>query len=759
MTWLSSINLAIKLACCLFCLIASGSVSSALAQSEPAQRQDLEVLRVNTELVQSPVMIFDKQGHFVDGLQRDQFELRVDGHPQAITFFDRVTAGTPGEALKFDPARKSLPATGTSTVAVSKGSVYGRTLIFFVDDLHLSPEGINRTRAALQKFIDESMGQNDRALITTGSGQLGFLQQLTDNKDVLRAAAERLKPRQFMTSDDERPPMGPYQALSIALNNAEVLKYYVELYFADYAQNMNKGGGDFTGKTPMDKAAADQMRGETGRRVAEIHIRARARNILNQYTSVTASSFASLRYLMSSSQELPGNKLIFVISDGFYLNRNVAGESQKLREVTSAAQRAGAVIYSIQASGLASSYPDAKTDLRQGHRMPMNLPRSGSDQELQAPLYTLAVDTGGRALFNSNSMDGSIRQALSETSEYYLLAWRPETPEQRSESFKEIQVSIKGRPELTVRVHKGYLTAAPKTPAETAPKSVASSTSLSHGATTENASVNSAKQVDVKVSEALSALYPLPNLPTSVNVRYSDVPNQGPQLMVATEISSGTLFRATTDDKRARTVDLMGVVLNDQGKTVASFKGQLKAEPPSGTANTSVSQTTELKVKPGLYQVRVAALDEKSGLIGSASQWISVPDLTQTGIALSSVFLGDRKQQTDLASKIPLSISHHFTADSRLRFFASIYNVARGKDGSGKPDVTIQMRILRDDRAIITGPMDSAATDGAEDLRRIPYAAEISLRTLPAGSYALQLTATDNSTKSSATQRVKFVVE
>jgi hypothetical protein len=75
------------------------------------------------------------------------------------------------------------------------------------------------------------------------------------------------------------------------------------------------------------------------------------------------------------------------------------------------------------------------------------------------------------------------------------------------------------------------------------------------------------------------------------------------------------------------------------------------------------------------------------------------------------------------------------------------------------PDVTIQMRILRDDRTIFTGPLVRAATDGVEDLGRIPYAAEISLRTLSAGSYALQLTATHNATKSSATQRVKFVVE
>jgi hypothetical protein len=46
-----------------------------------APAQD-EVLRIETELVQTPVMVFDKQGRFVDKLKRESFELRVDGQVQ-----------------------------------------------------------------------------------------------------------------------------------------------------------------------------------------------------------------------------------------------------------------------------------------------------------------------------------------------------------------------------------------------------------------------------------------------------------------------------------------------------------------------------------------------------------------------------------------------------------------------------------------------------------------------------------------------------
>src|SRR5258707_8051223 len=57
------------------------------AQNPPAkQNQPVDVIRINTELIQTGVIVLDKQGHFVDGLQRDQFELKVEGKPQPISF-------------------------------------------------------------------------------------------------------------------------------------------------------------------------------------------------------------------------------------------------------------------------------------------------------------------------------------------------------------------------------------------------------------------------------------------------------------------------------------------------------------------------------------------------------------------------------------------------------------------------------------------------------------------------------------------------
>ncbi len=56
--------------------------------------QDTDVLRINTDLVQSALTVLDKKGNFVDGLQREQFELVVDGKPRPISFFERIAAGS-----------------------------------------------------------------------------------------------------------------------------------------------------------------------------------------------------------------------------------------------------------------------------------------------------------------------------------------------------------------------------------------------------------------------------------------------------------------------------------------------------------------------------------------------------------------------------------------------------------------------------------------------------------------------------------------
>ena len=54
-------------------------------------------------------------------------------------------------------------------------------------------------------------------------------------------------------------------------------------------------------------------------------------------------------------------------------------------------------------------------------------------------MNALAVDTGGRALRNQNSFGQFINELVAETSRYYLLAWRPESGDEKT--VKKIGIS------------------------------------------------------------------------------------------------------------------------------------------------------------------------------------------------------------------------------------------------------------------------------------------------------------------------------
>src|SRR5206468_1191433 len=81
----------------LFVLCALLVAASAPAQTKPQKpaAEPDDVIRVNTELVQTDMMVFDKDGHFVDGLKVDQFQLKINGKPTPVSFFEGVTSGRP----------------------------------------------------------------------------------------------------------------------------------------------------------------------------------------------------------------------------------------------------------------------------------------------------------------------------------------------------------------------------------------------------------------------------------------------------------------------------------------------------------------------------------------------------------------------------------------------------------------------------------------------------------------------------------------
>jgi VWFA-related protein len=736
---------------------------AAQTRQRPASQDEDEVIRVNAEIVQTDVTVVDKRGRFVEDLKPEQFELKVDGRAAPLSFFERVRAGGADEESKLNAARGVKTTTNTHAREpvrqVAEGR--GRVIFFFVDDLHLAADSLSRTRKSLIKFIDEQMASGDVVGIASTSGRVGFLQQLTDNKTVLRAAVERLAYNRNTETYAGKVPISEADSNRIVNHrDRELFAYLVEATKNEYQM-----GG--LGIVNM--------------------VKNRLRQINAQGMQAEQATFAGLFGLLGSSRPLAGRKLVFFISDGFVSDYRRSNGPDVLRIVTEEAARVGAVFYTLDARGTfgdpavdasRNDYPDFA--VRTGGR-------SFFDAKMtQEPLERLAAETGGRAFLNNNSFNDAFAQAVKESSSYYLIAWRPESDAQRAGDSR-IDVSIKGRPDLRVQLRRRYFsarassnasdktrntrdktrdtptvkdassTATPSstsTPSESAsstssPSESTSSASTSSSTSTSSPSSTSQPSAESALRAALGSLYPLKELPLALSVGYLDAQGKGTMLAASMELDITALDFGELGMEDAR-ADVWGVAIDDRG-SFASFKQVLTLERETVHRRRVrfVQWGQQLQLPPGLYQVRVAARDRRTGRTGSASQWVEIP--APTSLALSSIFLAESKPRGEV---VPVNVSRRFSRGSRLRFQTFVYNA----QGSVPSDMTLHVELLRDGASVLTLPDANPSRVNSSDPARLPFSGEVSLEQLPPGRYVIQISAAAQS-KLAATQQAGFIVE
>ena len=704
-----------------------------------AQTQEKEdVVRVESELVQTDVMVLDKSGKFVEGLAREQFELKVDGQPVPLAFFERVSAPLP----KGAGAPGAVAAAANAAIASRSR---GRTVVFFIDDLHLSLDSLNPTRGAITRFIDEEMVPGDLVAIVTATGQLGFLQQFTDNKGVLRAAVARLRNIPPPVHDAEQPPMSEFVATRIANGDRQAAGFYItKIQEGFFSSTVAKAGGN----PAINGNAIYEM------------VKTRASNITKQMESVTNGSLSALERLVGAAGQIEGRKLIFFVSDGFYLDGkgSVSTANRRLQLVTDTAARTGSVIYTIDARGLFAPFHDATGSKARDPNGYLDRSSVGEANLAQEGLANLAGETGGQFLKNQNYFDRWVSRVLDETSNYYRIAWKPGADEQKGGRYKRVEVAVVGRPDLTVRLHRGYVPAAARA-AEEAKGDKEGAKADAKGAP---AKAPEAKGAEADLRAALTAPAGKRGLPTALSTSFVDVPNNGPVLTSSVEVETGTLDYGP-DGKQPAAVDLVGLILNEQGKQVSNFSKRLTVAPSASASGEQpgVIYNHRAPVAPGLYQVKAAARDSRGGQVGSAVQWIEIPDLSKKQLALSSLHLGGRQvggQGEGGAPQIQFSVDRRFPRSARVDFLGIVYNAARA-GGAGAVDLSVTLRVLRDNKAVVSSPARKLAPEAGADLARIPVTGAISLGQLPAGRYELEVGVADNVARTNAVERVVFEIK
>jgi VWFA-related protein len=669
-----------------------------------APQDDEEVIRLSTGLVQLTAVVTDKQGHPVENLAKEDFEILENGLPREIGFFSverapeshTTTTNVASEASRTTAAR---PATATPNAS--------RTIVLFVDTLHLAPLSLNRAKTQLKRFVDEQMTDADLVAVVATSGTLGVLQQFTRDRRMLKYAIDRIT-----LFPGLRTSITPYLASRVLAEDEEAISEAVAIL------------GKEEGFVSLSRQAATAYATD------------RSRDILAETGSLRGATLRALGAVSERLAAMKGQRLIAFVSDGFSLLDDSGSDRSALDDTESRAARAGVMIYAIYPKGLVGP-----NDLTSG---PVPGAVEGgnyqfqSQTDVQSNLRELAQATGGEAFLNTNDTLSSMRRMLDANRLYYSLAYY--LPKDSDKKFRKLTVRVRNHPDYTVRTQRGY-----------APPS------------TEDAEVASSPRQRL-VRQMLSPL-PATALGVTSSADFLARAGDDAQVTLRVHIDGERLQYEQQGENSVLHCEVAGIVLDRAGKIADNFSESLAAtltpQQLAGARRAGYRYERRLKLPPGLYQVRIGVRELASEKTGTSASWVEVPDLNKGVLALSSLFLGQEQhdaQSSPSASqraqpKLTVGSTSIKSGDSIFYRFV-VYTPA----GAQPNEATIKVEIVQGSAKVYEGDWQPlAARVIRKDEKGVEAGGQLRL-TLPAGVYTLRVSVKDPATKKTAQRESDFEV-
>jgi VWFA-related protein len=583
-----------------------------------------------------------------------------------------------------------------------------RVIGFVVDTLHMKPENVYRTRQMLDDFIDNKMNPGDLVLILPTAGGAGLFQQFTSDQRLLHRAAGKLRPFEF--SNDTTP----HRSLNTGLPSAQTGMMGPRMGSRGMAAS-----GPRAASPPLNKV-----------------------DPLEEYDA--RATLSTLNNLIKSMGKLPGRKLGVFVSEGVRIFQTET--SSDLIETTTLAQRANVVFYSIDPRGLDSLSLNASDD--PGDQDINDFMSSKRDDffESQDSLNALAVDTGGKFFRNNNDIKAGLNDMLEENSAYYVLGFQPEASKWDGK-YHKVKVALRGHPELKVSTRKGYLARTEK------PKEK--------------------PDMDPRVAENIEAINS-PMVRRDIDLQLTpfvrDNEKREPILTTLLHIDASRLHFNQVDGKYQDKLLLSGFMLDSSGKAVDTFANDLTMNLLPKTYESAMKQgflqTRELTIKPGVYQFRVLVREEGSGLIGTANNFVEVPDLKSDHLALSSIFtdsgVAANTKDAQSAGQGNTLSQRRYPRGSQFQYLLVIYNATGDHDN--KTQLEMRTRILKGGRVIFDSkPRSPQVFEGSTSPSRIMTGGLLTLGPLAPDDYTLEITVVDKLRKKEsrrvARQEIDFSVE
>ncbi len=648
------------------------------------------VFRSGAQLTVETVTVKDKSGKPIEGLTAKDFSITEDGVPQTISFVEFQRVPSPSDPVQ---AADAVPAAAAAVAAPPRPpeeqhqispSAPGdiryrdrRLLVLYFDLSAMPPNDLMRAYGAGQKFIATQMKAQDLVAIMTFQGGA-------------------VKVKHDFTGD-----------------RAQLQEVFETLVYGD-----DKDGDGISDATDTGTAF--------GQDDAEF-------NILN-----TDRQLSALQTAATMLRSLPEQKSLVYFASGLRLN-GVDNQAQ-LRATTNAAIRANVAIFPVDARGLVAEAPlgDATRASPGGIGMfNGQLANAGMTnfQRSQDTLYSLAKDTGGKALFDNNDLSVGIVQAAEAVSSYYIIGFYTTHPE-RDGRFHRVRISLNGGLSADLTYRQGYF----------ADKEFGKFT---------------AADKERQLEEALMLENPVTEIAIAMEVNYFQLNRAEYFVPVAVKMPGSELALARRRGAARTVIDFIGEVKDDYGVTIQNVRDKLDIKLSDDTASQlakrPIQYETGFTLLPGKYVIKFLARDAETGRIGTFQSAFVIPNLNreEKRIPISSVVLSSQrvplggalytvKKDAALSAdplvfdgqKLIPSVTRVFSKGRDLYVFLQAY---QRNEPAMQPLVAFVSFYRGDVKVFETAPL--AITTGLDArTKAIPLRFSLPLADLPPGRYDCQVT-------------------
>jgi len=545
------------------------TIASLLAQ--PAVPQERATFSTSTTVVIVDVTVVGRDGRPVENLAKNDFEVYEDGKLQQLQGCDLQRLDMKVLPALDQPPRSLAHRDSPAPAARADTARDHRLMILFFDFSSMEPaEQIRATDAAV-KFLSTQMTASDLVSIMILAGSLQTVQDFTADRDLLISTIQKF-------------------------------------HIGDSSELASLGD---TGPDPEDESGlfvADQTEF----------------NIFN-----TDRKLAALEDAARKLSTYPQKKALVYFSAG--VEKTGVDNQSQLRATINTAVRSNVAFYTIDARGLTASAPggDATKTAAVGSKLYSGAGQralSDSFHNQQETLYSLAADTGGKALLDSNDLTLGITQVQKDIASYYVLSYASSNAAEDGR-YRRIQVKVAPRVaalRLKLDYRSGYF--APVTFARM-----------------------SGSDREARLQQALASENPLTDLPIAVEIDYFRLAQDKYFVPVSVKIPGSALSFRSNGKKAATQLDFIAEVRDARRHVASVVRDTIPLKLDDATAGKvgrkQVQYDTGLSLAPGKYTLRFVARENGEGKVGTFETPFTIPDLSaQNTLRLSSVILSNQRE-------------------------------------------------------------------------------------------------------------------